>query len=360
MPEHVAADAVADAIATLRRIAVLVERSRGPRHRSGSFRRAAAALAEVSPPEVLEWATAGTLTDLHAVGPVTASVVAEVIASGRSQYLDDLERQFPAGAGDALRRALRGDCHVHSDWSDGRVPIEVMAGAARDAGLDYIVLTDHSPRLTIAHGLSPERLREQLAAIDGLNHQLAPFRILTGIEVDILPDGSLDQEDALLARLDVVVGSVHSLLRMEPMPMTDRLLRAIEHPHLDILGHCTGQMTRSRGDRPPSTFDARAVFEAARQHHKAIEVNAQPARRDPPDELLDLAIELGCYVSIDSDAHTPSEFDWLLLGCDRVAARDVPAERIVNCWTSDELLAWTAAHSGGGPDTGTSTTGSAP
>lgn len=354
MTEHAADSAAAEAVATLRRIAMLVERAGGPRHRSGSFRRAASALAEVSPSEVAERAAAGTLTDLRAVGPVTARVVAEVMAEGRSRYLEDLERQFSGAAGEELRRSLRGDCHVHSDWSDGRVPIEVMAEAAREAGLDYIVLTDHSPQLTIADGLTSERLREELLVVDELNHQLAPFRILTGIEVDILPDGSLDQEDALLARLDVVVGSVHSLLRMESAPMTDRLLRAIENPHLDILGHCTGQMTRSRGDRPPSSFDARAVFEAARRYDKAIEVNSQPARRDPPDELLDLAVELDCYVSIDSDAHSPSEFDWLLLGCDRVAARDVPAERIVNCWTSEELLAWTAAHGNGGAGTRTS------
>jgi putative hydrolase len=234
-----------------------------------------------------------------------------------------------------------------------------MATAARDLGLDYIVLTDHSPRLTIAHGLTVERLREQLAVVDDLNRQLAPFRILTGIEVDILPDGALDQEDELLARLDVVVGSVHFLLRMESAPMTDRLLHALENPNLDILGHCTGQMTRTRGDRPPSTFDARAVFEAARRHDKAVEVNTQPARRDPPDELLDLAVDLGCLVSIDSDSHSPIEFDWLLLGCDRVAERGVPPERIVNCWAADELIAWTAAHEAGRPGAQTAMSGDA-
>lgn len=360
MPERAGADAVADAIATLRRIAVLVERGGGPRHRSSSFRRAAAALAEVPPTEVAERAATATLTELHAVGPVTAGVVTEVLADGRSQYLADLEQQFAGTAGEELRRALRGDCHVHSDWSDGRVPIEVMTAAAREAGLDYIVLTDHSPRLTIARGLSSERLRQQLAVVDDLNRELAPFRILTGIEVDILPDGTLDQEDALLARLDVVVGSVHSLLRMEPAPMTDRLICALANPYLDILGHCTGRMTRARGDRPPSTFDATVVFETARRHGKAIEVNAQPARRDPPDELLDLAVDLGCYVSIDSDAHTPSEFDWLLLACDRVAARGVPTERIVNCWAADELLAWTATHEGGMSDAGADARRTAP
>ncbi len=274
MAERVPADAVEAAIATLRRIGILVERSGGPRHRSGSFRRAAAALTEVPPSEVVRRAAAGSLTELHSIGPVTAGVITEVITDGHSQYLADLERRFPADAGDELRGALHGDCHVHSDWSDGRVPIEVMADAARKAGLHYIVLTDHSPRLTIAHGLSAERLEEQLGVVEDLNRRLAPFEILTGIEVDILPDGALDQDEALLARLDVVVGSVHSLLRMEAPSMTDRLVRAIENPHLDILGHCTGQMTRSRGDRPPSTFDAPRVFEAARRHNKAIEVNA--------------------------------------------------------------------------------------
>lgn len=343
MPERSVATAVGEALATLRRIALLVERGEGPRHRSTSFLRAASALAELGPSDVVARVAAGTLTEVRAVGPVTASVVSEVLTSGQSQYLADLEERLP-GPGDELRRALRGDCHVHSDWSDGRVPIEVMAASARENGLDYIVLTDHSPRLTIANGLSPERLRAQLDLVDDLNREMAPFRILTGIEVDILPDGSLDQEEALLARLDVVVGSVHSLLRMESAPMTDRLVRALADPHLDILGHCTGQMSRARGSRPPSTFEARTVFEAARTHGKAIEVNAQPARRDPPDDLLDLAISLDCYVSIDSDAHSPGELDWLLLACDRVAERGLPTARIVNCWTSDEVLAWTAAH----------------
>jgi putative hydrolase len=248
-------------------------------------------------------------------------------------------------AGTALCGALRGDCHVHSDWSDGRASIRTMAETARELGHEYIVLSDHSPRLTIARGLSADRLREQLDVVAGLNEELAPFRILTGIEVDILLDGTLDQEGELLARLDVVVGSVHSQLRMPVEPMTERLIAALANPHLDILGHITGRMRRRRrGDRPESTFDAAAVFAACARFDKAIEVNTQPARRDPPRRLIREAAAAGCRFAVDSDAHVPGELAWLPLGCDRLASCGVTAERVVNALPADELLAWTAAH----------------
>ena len=152
---------------------------------------------------------------------------------------------------------------------------------ATELGHEYLAITDHSPQLTIARGLEPERLREQLDVIDALNAELAPFRILTGIEVDILDDGTLDQEDELLARLDVVVASVHSKLRMEERAMTARMITAIANPHMDILGHCTGRLIKGRG-RPESTFDSELVFAACRELDKAVEVNCRPERLDPP------------------------------------------------------------------------------
>jgi putative hydrolase len=222
------------------------------------------------------------------------------------------------------------------------------------------VLTDHSPRLTVAHGLTPARLRKQLDRVTTLNEALPDgFRILTGIEVDILADGSLDQEDELLARLDVVVGSVHSGLRDESPRMTRRMLRAIENPHLDILGHCTGRKVsavavgvKGEGDRghrrgatrPPSDFDAKAVFAAAAEHGKAIEINSRPDRLDPPKRLLRVAYEAGCLFSIDTDAHAPGQLDWLRYGCERAALCGVRADRVVNTWPADQLLEWTAGH----------------
>ncbi len=219
-----------------------------------------------------------------------------------------------------------------------------MAEAARDLGHDYMVLTDHSPRLTVANGLSAERLEQQLDDVARLNGELAPFRILTGIEVDILSDGSLDQDPALLARLDLVVGSVHSELRMDEKPMTRRLVTALADPHLDVLGHMTGRMVTGKRRRPPSAFDAEIVFAAAVRFDKAIEVNSRPERLDPPKRILRLAVEAGCRFSIDSDAHAPGQLAWLPFGCDRAAACGVPEASVVNAMDADGLLAWTATH----------------
>jgi putative hydrolase len=218
-----------------------------------------------------------------------------------------------------------------------------MAESARDLGHDYIALTDHSPRLTIANGLSAERLREQLKVVAALNEKLAPFRILTGIEVDILEDGSLDQEPDLLAHLDVVVASVHLKLRMDGEEMTRRMVCALANPHMDILGHCTGRIVVGRG-RPESSFNAELVFAAAEKFDKAVEINCRPERLDPPKRLLRLAFEMGCKVSIDTDAHAPGQLEWQPYGCERAAECDVPAESIVNAMDADGLAAWTASH----------------
>ena len=219
-----------------------------------------------------------------------------------------------------------------------------MAATAIALGHEYMVLTDHSARLTIAHGLSEERLLTQLDEIAGINGDIAAaghdFRILTGMEVDILEDGTLDLADEMLARLDVVVASVHSKLRMERQQMTERMVLAVASPHVDILGHCTGRMI---GKRPPSTFDADFVFAACAQFGTAVEINCRPERLDPPRELIDLAIEYGCWFSIDTDAHATGQLEWQPHGCDRAAEREVPIERIINTMPAADLLAWTAA-----------------
>jgi putative hydrolase len=244
-----------------------------------------------------------------------------------------------------LRGKLQGDCHSHSDWSDGGSPIREMAEAAKELGHAYWALTDHSPRLTVAHGLNEERLRLQLALVEQLNEELSPFRILTGIEVDILEDGSLDQDEDLLAELDVVVASVHSKLRMEAPAMTARMVRAIESPHTDILGHCTGRIVVGRG-RPQSTFDAEAVFTACARTGTAVEINSRPERLDPPKDLLSLALSLGCVMVVDTDAHAPGQLEWQSFGCEKAVEVGVPEERIMNTLPMDEFLAWTASHDG--------------
>ena len=333
-------------VEALERIAYLLERSREPTYRVRAFRNAADAVRSLDRGHLEELAAAGRLRSLPGVGEKTERVIAQALAGEVPSYLARLEGDLPdaeAGPGAELRALLRGDCHSHSDWSDGGSPIAEMAGAAQALGHEYLALTDHSPRLTVANGLSPERLRRQLEVVAGLNDELAPFRILTGIEVDILEDGTLDQEEDLLAGLDVVVASVHSKLRMEAPAMTARMVRALESPHVDILGHCTGRIVVGRG-RPESTFDADAVFAAAAHGDKAIEVNCRPERLDPPRRLLRLAVEAGCRLAIDTDAHAPGQLEWQPYGCERAADAGADPAQVVNTWAANDLLAWTMSH----------------
>ncbi len=341
-----------DAVEALKRIGFLLERSSAPTYRSGAFRRAARTLEALVPGELERLAATGRLRTLPGVGATTEAVILEALAGEVPGYLATLEAEPApfAVAGDALRAALRGDCHTHSLWSDGGSPIIEMALAARSLGHEYIVLTDHSPRLTVANGLTTERLLQQLDEVGAVNARLAeeatagapPFRVLTGIEVDINEDGSLDQLPDVLTGLDIVVGSVHSKLRSPRDVMTRRMLTAIGDPNLDILGHCTGRIVGGRG-RPQSEFDAAAVFAACRDHDVAVEINCRPERKDPPLDLLNLAVETGCRFSIDTDAHAPGQLDWQYIGCDRAARCGVTAERVVNAGPADRLLAWAAS-----------------
>jgi putative hydrolase len=336
-----------DPLKDLRRIAFLLETANEPSYRVRAFRGAAATITRLPAGEVESRVKAGSLRELPGIGEVLERTIAESLRGEEPVYLRRLEAtggRVVAELGAELCTALRGDCHVHSEWSDGGSPIREMAEAASELGHEYMVLTDHSPSLTVANGLSAERLEQQLDKLAELNHELAPFRILTGIEVDILADGSLDQDPALLSRLDLVVGSVHSELRMAERPMTMRMVSALADPHLDILGHCTGRMVTGKRSRPPSSFDAEVVFAAAARFDKAIEINARPERLDPPKRILRLAVEAGCRISIDSDAHAPGQLAWLPYGCDRAAACGVQIDSVVNATSADALLLWAAAH----------------
>ena len=292
----------------LQRIAYLLERSGAPTYRVRAFRGAAATLAKLDSADLAERAATGRLRTLPGVGQTTEAVAMEALAGQTPAYLAKLEAEVGAAAAD-----------------------------------EGIVLTDHSPRLKVANGLTAERLRAQLDLVTEINERVAPFRILTGIEVDILDDGSLDQTDELLGRLDVVVASVHSKLRMESEAMTPRMIAAVRNPHVDILGHCTGRMVTGKG-RPQSTFDADAVFAAAVESDTAVEINCRPERLDPPKALLRKVVAAGCKVSIDTDAHAPGQLEWQPYGCVRAAECGVGDESIVNAWSADGLLEWTASH----------------
>jgi putative hydrolase len=323
----------------------LLERQQAESYRVRAFRRAAAVVGALEPERLASLAASGRLRELPGVGDKTAQVVAEALLGRTPEYLAQLEEKpLPSvgAAAEVYLRTLRGDCHSHSEWSDGGSSIRAMAEAARDLGHDYLALTDHSPRLTVAHGLDARRLEQQLAEVDVLNSELAPFRILTGIEVDILDDGSLDQDEGILAELDVVVASVHSKLRMDPALMTRRMLAAVESPHTDILGHCTGRILAGRG-RQPSSFDATAVFDACAASGTAVEINSRPERRDPPQELLAGAVAAGCLFAIDSDAHAPGQLEWLPLGCQQAADAGVPVDRVVNGWDLGRLHGWASS-----------------
>jgi putative hydrolase len=354
-------------IQALEEIALLLERQLASPFKAKAFRKAAAAIEDLPVDELRSRAADGRLKRTPGIGDSSYGVIVEALGGEVPRYLADLrERAGVTAAPTGLRALLRGDLHAHSDWSDGTTSIAAMARAAASAGLEYFALTDHSPSLRVANGLSPERLESQLEIVAALNGarddetdhddptgaETEPSttavgggaRILTGIEVDILLDGALDQRPDLLDRLDVVVASVHSKLRMPAAEMTPRMLRAIADPRMNVLGHCTGRLVQgSRGTRPQSEFDARRVFAACAEHDVAVEINSRPERQDPPDDLLALAVEAGCRFTIDTDGHAPGHFGFLELGAARAEAAGIPPERIITTWDADRLVEWAGA-----------------
>ncbi len=325
----------------LTRAIYFLDRELAPTNKVRAFQKAKNIVADLDDDELAARVQSGTLTDLDGIGKSTASVIVEAINGVDDGYLAKLDERsrLPIGEGAEVRAAIKGDCHLHSDWSDGGATIRTMARIAIDLGHEYIVQTDHSARLTIAHGLNEERLGQQREEIAKLNADLAPFRVLSGMEVDIFADGSLDLSEEYLQHLDVVVASVHSKLKMPSTDMTKRLVTAVAHPSVNILGHCTNRKL-SGGGRPPSQFDAEIVFAACAKFDTAVEINCRPERQDPPDELLELAMVWDCKVAINTDAHAPGQLEWQQFGCDKAARLGVPIDNIINTWSADRLLEW--------------------
>lgn len=330
-------------VSALREYAFWLERARADTYRVKAYREAAnvAEALAVQPATEAEWRA------LPGFGPKTAGLAA---AAAAGQVPESLAARRAEGAaslapeGDALRVLLRGDLHTHTTWSDGGSPLWEMAATAERLGHKYLAITDHSPRLKVANGLTRERLLAQWEEIDRVQES-RQVRILKGIEVDILGDGSLDQGADLLARLDVVTASVHSDLRADSATMTARMVAAVANPATTVLGHCTGRKLRKDGTwRGESTFDAEIVFAACEMFGVAVEINSRPERQDPPMELIHLAREAGCLFSIDSDAHAPGQLDFLTYGAARAAEAGIEPDRIITTWPVDRLLEHAARH----------------
>lgn len=338
-------EAPVDPVEALRRIGFLLERARQHTRRVEAFRGAAGVVRELGEGEVAQRVDDGTLTELPGIGKSTAGVIEQAVRGRLPDYL--VRQQEEHGGplvegGEEYAAAVIGDCHLHSDWSDGGSPIDEMVLTAVELGQEWMVLTDHSPRLRIANGLSAQRLTQQLRLLERIDESVGgAFTLMSGIEVDILDDGTLDQSEEMLGRLDLVTASVHSKLRMGTEAMTRRMLAAVRNPRVNVLGHCTGRLvTGGRGTRPQSDFDARAVFEACAEHDVAVEINSRPERCDPPDELIELALEIGCLFAIDSDAHAPGQLEMKVYGAERAERLGIPLERIVTTWEAERVREW--------------------
>lgn len=321
-------DAVA-AAQTLSEIGYLLRQQEKERYRARAFSAAAWSIA-VQKPDVEALARAGQLTTLEGVGEGIARVLSELAQTGESRYLKRLRElmQQPALADESQLDFddYRGDIHSHTTWSDGRATMREMAEAAQELGYEYLGVTDHSPRITVVHGLDAERLVAQSREMAQVQ-ETVDVKLLQGIEVDILEDGSLDLPDAVLEILDIVIASPHVKLRQDPAAMTARMLRAASHPHVDVIGHPTG---RRPGSREGATYDFEAVFKEAAKHGIAVEIDCDPARMDLSPEMARLAYEAGCDFVLDADAHAPAEFAYVPMGMWMARRAGIPEERILN------------------------------
>ena len=232
---------------------------------------------------------------------------------------------------------LRGDLHAHTNWSDGHHQLETLVQAAHRKGYEYIIVSDHSRSSTVAGGLSEEKLLEQIGKIRALNRKYRNFRILTGSECDILADGRLDYSDRVLAQLDIVLCAVHSRFKQGRAEMTARIVKALSNPYVNILAHPTGRLI---GERDPYDVDLEAVFAAAKQHGKAVEINAQPSRLDLNDHQARRAKELGVKISIDTDTHFLDQLENMALGVATARRAWIGKADVINTMPLGKLLTW--------------------
>src|SRR6202165_1849493 len=303
-------DAIA-AAQVLSEIGYLLRQNPEERFRAKAFSAAAWSLA-IERPDVEALHRSNGLTTLEGVGPGIAKVLAEVVETGTSRYLDRLREQMkqPAAENESVLdfAQYQGDVHSHSNWSDGKATMLEMARGAEAMGYRYLGVTAHSPRIKVVNGLDADRLLAQSREMAEVQAQVPGVALLQGIEVDILEDGALDLPDMVLELLDVVVASPHVKLRQEPAAMTERMLRAVSHPHVDVIGHPTG---RRPGSREGATYDFEAGIRAAPSHGVAVEIDCDPARVDLRPEMARLAYEVGCDFVVGADAHAPGEFAYV-------------------------------------------------
>ncbi|HEY4888353.1 MAG TPA: PHP domain-containing protein [Candidatus Dormibacteraeota bacterium] len=329
-------DAIA-AAQVLAEIGYLLRQDPAEKFRAKAFSAAAWSLA-VKRPDLAALHSRNELTSLEGVGAGIAKVLAESIETGGSRYLDRLRGQMnqPARDDESVLDLGRyqGDVHSHSNWSDGRATMLEMARGAEAMGYHYLGVTDHSPRIKVVNGLDADRLLAQSREMAEVQAEVPGVALLQGIEVDILEDGTLDLPDMVLELLDVVIASPHVKLRQEPAAMTERMLRAVSHPHVDVIGHPTG---RRPGAREGANYDFEAVFKEAARHHVALEIDCDPARMDLSPEMARLALECGCNFTLDADAHAPAEFAYVPMGIWLARRAGIPMERMLNFLSLDEL-----------------------
>jgi putative hydrolase len=314
----------------LSEIGYLLRQQEKERFRAKAFAAASWSIA-LSRPDLDELARTESLTSIEGVGEGIARVLADLIKTGESRYLNRLREQMKQPAQedetDLDFEDYMGDIHSHSNWSDGRATMLEMAEGAQAMGYSYLGVTDHSPRITVVHGLNAERLVAQSREMAEVQKQVEGVNLLQGIEVDILEDGALDLPDAVLEILDVVIASPHVKLRQEPAAMTERMMRAVSNRHVDVIGHPTG---RRPGSREGATYDFEAVFKEAAKNGIALEIDCDPARMDLSPEMARMARDLGCDFVVDADAHAPAEFAYVPMALWMARRAGIPKERIRN------------------------------
>jgi putative hydrolase len=331
-------DAVA-AAQVLSEIGYLLRQNEAERFRAKAFAAAAWSIV-ISRPDLEALHKANALTTIEGVGPGIAKVLSGLLETGQSSYLERLRTEMGQPAREDESQIdlsqYQGDVHSHTKWSDGKATMLEMAQGAEAMGYHYLGITDHSPRITVVHGLGAERLLEQSREMAEVQSKVENVTLLQGIEVDILEDGSLDLPDAVLELLDIVIASPHVKLRQEPASMTERMLRAVSNPHVDVIGHPTG---RRPGSRPGADYDIEAVFKEAARHKVALEIDCDPARMDLSPEMARLAMECGCNFTMDADAHAPVEFAYVPMAAWMARRAGIPQGRILNFLDVDELTA---------------------